>query len=827
MPSRHVLSFVGLDDYVYKTKVSETITTASKTTVVTKSGQVRVNTDKQSSPRAAASISTVRPVNTAVPKPKVNDALPTTYSYFKGHSPVKRAFKQKSAAKIYNLNKNVKTARVNNVTTIRLKVVVSADVGNGENVVKQTQDQGIFDSGCSRHMTGNKSFLTDYQEIDGGFVAFRGSPKGGKIIGKGKIRTRKLYFEDVYFVKELKFNLFSISQMCDKKNSVLFTETECLVLSPNFKLLDESQGRGQIGTLILIYYKLYGIMLQVNAGIKLIEMKYQGLLMMLVKKTNEELANEGERNGQEKEGGALNKENDQNVQDFRAELDNLLIQQKEVGCSRNKDNKRGIVVSNKARLVAQGYTQEEGIDYDEVFAPVDGIEAIRLSLSSLVYKDVFYVVDFEQMMHKRFQMSSMRELTFFLGLQVQQKEDGIFISQDKYVADILKKFDFTTMRQSYDTQPDIMFVVCACARFQVTPKTSHLYVVKMIFRYLKGQPKLGLWYPRDSPFDLEAFSDSDYAGASLDRKSTTRAEYVAAANCCGQVLWIQNQMLVYEFNFMNTEIHIDNESTICIVKNPVFHSKTKHIKIRHHFIRDSLYGAMFYKGVGRPYLKGLHYCSSFEASRQWVHNRIQSMATLNESLPYGTDSGSGPRVKDQQQETEVPQPSSPTYTNVADEAAFTSVDVVHGGAATTISSIDARQDSGNIPKSPTMPHDSPLPGGHIPGSDEGSMTLHELTVLCTKLSNKVDNLETELKQTKQTYSAALTKIIKKVKKLEQNVKTSQARRRAKIVVSDDEESSEDPSKQGRMIEDIDQDARISLVTPTKVSSQEEPNLKFS
>ncbi|GKF42892.1 hypothetical protein Tco_0126234, partial [Tanacetum coccineum] len=90
-------------------------------------------------------------------------------------------------------------------------------------------------------MTGNKSYLTDYQDIDGGFVAFARSPKGGKITGKGKIRTGKLDFEDVYFVKELKFNLFSILQMCDKKNSVLFTKTECLVLSPDFKLLDESQ----------------------------------------------------------------------------------------------------------------------------------------------------------------------------------------------------------------------------------------------------------------------------------------------------------------------------------------------------------------------------------------------------------------------------------------------------------------------------------------------------------------------------------------------------------------------------------------------------------
>ncbi|GKD66043.1 putative RNA-directed DNA polymerase, eukaryota, reverse transcriptase zinc-binding domain protein [Tanacetum coccineum] len=89
-------------------------------------------------------------------------------------------------------------------------------------------------------MTGNRSYLTDYEEIDGGFVAFRGNSKGGKITGKGKIRTGKLDFKDVYFVKELKFNLFSVSQMCDKKNSVLFTDTECVVLSPDFKLTDES-----------------------------------------------------------------------------------------------------------------------------------------------------------------------------------------------------------------------------------------------------------------------------------------------------------------------------------------------------------------------------------------------------------------------------------------------------------------------------------------------------------------------------------------------------------------------------------------------------------
>nr|GEV43928.1 ribonuclease H-like domain-containing protein [Tanacetum cinerariifolium] len=102
------------------------------------------------------------------------------------------------------------------------------------------KDQGYFNSGCSRYMTRNISYLTDFKERDGGYVAFGGA-KGGKITGKGTIKTGKLDFKDVYFVKELQFNLFSVSHMCDKKNSILFTDTECFVLSPNFKLDDDGQ----------------------------------------------------------------------------------------------------------------------------------------------------------------------------------------------------------------------------------------------------------------------------------------------------------------------------------------------------------------------------------------------------------------------------------------------------------------------------------------------------------------------------------------------------------------------------------------------------------
>nr|GFA37844.1 hypothetical protein [Tanacetum cinerariifolium] len=118
------------------------------------------------------------------------------------------------------------------------KPSISPPRGNPQQALK---DKGVIDNGGSRHMTGNMSYLSDFKELNGGYVAFGGNLKGGKITGKGKIKTGKLDFDDVYFVKELNFNLFSLSQMCDKKNNVLFTDTECLVLSSDFKLLDANQ----------------------------------------------------------------------------------------------------------------------------------------------------------------------------------------------------------------------------------------------------------------------------------------------------------------------------------------------------------------------------------------------------------------------------------------------------------------------------------------------------------------------------------------------------------------------------------------------------------
>ncbi|KAJ9556613.1 hypothetical protein OSB04_011227 [Centaurea solstitialis] len=248
---------------------------------------------------------------------------------------------------------------------------------------------------------------------------------------------------------------------------------------------------------------------------------------------------------------------------------------------RNMLDEIGTIIRNKARLVAQGYRQEEGIDYDETFAPVARLEAIRLFLAFAAH----------------------------MNFKIKQSEKGIFINQGKYVLDMLKKFDLTSCTPmktpmapplSLDkdskgkpvdvtlyrgmigsllyltaSRPDIMYSTCLCARYQAEPKESHLTAVKWIFRYLKGTPNLGLWYSKDSGFDLTAYSDSDFAGCKIDRKSTTggchliggklvswtskkqnsvststaEAEYVAAGICCAQVL-------------------------------------QKHIEVRYHFIRD-------------------------------------------------------------------------------------------------------------------------------------------------------------------------------------------------------------------------------------------------
>ncbi|KAJ9561604.1 LOW QUALITY PROTEIN: hypothetical protein OSB04_006764 [Centaurea solstitialis] len=357
---------------------------------------------------------------------------------------------------------------------------------------------------------------------------------------------------------------------------------------------------------------------------------------------------------------------------------------------RNKKDERDVVIRNKARLVAQGYCQEEGIDYEETFAPVARLEAIRIFLAfaahkgfkvfqmdvksaflngklkeevyvkqppgfeSAKYPNHVYFLDKslyglkqapELGMNKEFEMSMMEDLTFFLGLQVKQSSEGIFINQSKYVNALLKKYQLhdafpmrTPMASNLKlhkdlngqsvacklykgmigsllyltaSRPDIMFSTCISARYQANPKESHLSAVKRILRYLKKTPSLGLWYPLHSSFDLVAYTDSDYGGCQMDRKSTSRscqflggklvswsskkqnyvststveAEYIAAASCCSQALWMQTQLRDYGYSLDTIPILCDSKSAIAISANPVQHSKAKHIDIRCHFLK--------------------------------------------------------------------------------------------------------------------------------------------------------------------------------------------------------------------------------------------------
>ncbi|GJU75736.1 putative ribonuclease H-like domain-containing protein [Tanacetum coccineum] len=1010
--------------------------------VLTRSGLVLVNAAKQNLSKVAVSLNTARPINTVVTRPKVNATKEMPNTFKKVHSHVKRPFYNSTAKKNSYYTHRVNTVRGSRVNTARLivktarptkavnaarsrvavktawpKAVLKAVRGNLGNAVKAlaywvwTPKQKVIDhvskknsasmtykefnyvdaqgmaNGCSMHMTRNKSYLTDFEEIDGGFVAFSGNSSGGKITGKGKIKTGNLDFDDVYFVKELKFNLLSVSQMCDKKNSVLFTDIECFVLSSNFKLADENhvllkflrkdnmysvdlknivpkrgltclyakatsneanlwhRRLGHVnfktinklvkGNLVrglpLKNFEINQTCVACQKGkqhrasclAKVVSSIYQPLQMLhmdlfgptfvksLMKKTyclvvtddfrrftwvfflatkdettgilktfitgienlidlkvkiirsdnvtkphnktpyelflgrklalgfmrafgcpvtilntldhlgkfnekidegffigystnskafrvfnsrtriveenlhvrfNENTPNmvgsgpnclfdldaltktmnykpvyawnqtngsactkscqdagkEGLKKVLEKEyillplwavdpqvssqpktfpDGGLKPAEDGEKEDANARVDqeeeevvnsiNILnaANTKEVNVADEDDvgaetditnldsnilvspipttrihkdhpldqvirdvhsvtqtrrmskimDEHGLVAKIQEGIkhkdfqnclfacflsqiepkkVIQTLTnpswieamqeellqfklqkvwtlvdlpngkREEGIDYDEVFAPVTRIEAIRLFLTYASFMDfTVYQMDIKS--------------AFLYGtIEEEQNSDGIFINQDKYVAEILKKFDFTSVKSASTLMEPNKGLVKDSEAEDVD---VHLYrsMISSLMYLTTSRPDIMfaicLWYPKDSPFNLEAYTDSNYARASLDRKSTTggcqflgkrliswqckkqtivansttEAEYVAAANCCGQVLWIQNQMLDYGFNFMKTKIYIDNESTICIVKNPVFHSKTKHIEIRHHFIRDS------------------------------------------------------------------------------------------------------------------------------------------------------------------------------------------------------------------------------------------------
>ncbi|GJY35154.1 retrovirus-related pol polyprotein from transposon TNT 1-94 [Tanacetum coccineum] len=400
---------------------------------------------------------------------------------------------------------------------------------------------------------------------------------------------------------------------------------------------------------------------------------------------------------------------------------------------KNKRDEENNVIRNKARLVAKGYAQKEGIDFEESFAPVARLEAIRLFIAYVAHKSfIVYQMDvkiaflyeplkeevyvnqpdgfvdpyhpnqvyrlnkalyglkqaprawydelsnflvskgfskgsidstmfitkhgedillvqiyvddiifgstnpklskrFGKLMHSKFDMSMMGELKFFLGIQIHQSPRGIFINQAKYAQEILKKHGMTscdsigtpmaTKHLDADlsgtpvdqtkyrsmvgalmyltaSRPDIVHATCYCARYQAKPTEKHLTAVKRIFRYLKDSINMGLWYPKDTGFELTAFSDSDHAGC-LD---SPEAEYVSLSACCAQVLWLRTQLTYYGFHFDKIPMYCDSKAAIAISCNPVQHSRTKHIDVRYHFIKEQVE-----KGIVELFFVGTEY----------------------------------------------------------------------------------------------------------------------------------------------------------------------------------------------------------------------------
>nr|GEV19805.1 hypothetical protein [Tanacetum cinerariifolium] len=698
---------------------------------------------------------------TIVPKAMLTRTGLKPVNFIRPVNPKRNFFKKINTAK-----EKVNTARPN----LAVLNVVRANNGKAGHSHKHIEDQGYFDSGCSKHMTRNISYLTNFKEFDGGYFAFGGGAKGGKITGKGTIRTGKLDFKDVYFVKEHQFNLFSVSQMCDKKNSVPFTDTECFVLSYDFKLADESHvllkvhrnnnmysidmknivskkdltclvGKATNDELMLWHRRLGHINFKnINKIVK--DNLVRGLPQNVLKMTKLMLFFKGEatqkslnyvsvsagtninnvaRKGASFDAASDSENLDTDAPSTKSKIDNqerpndgnstkdINIVGPSINTARSNINtsnltvntvrlsddyfganndmrsldgsgvqtRRMIVTTDEQGFISaiyeekthvdlhtcvfscflsqeepkritsaikdpawveamqeellqfhlqKGCTQEEGIDSDEVFVLVARIKAIRIEeevyvcqppgfkdpdypdkvykVEKALYglheaprawyetmakylsdngfhrgkidqtlfikiqkKDIFLVqvyvddiifrstkkglcTDFEVLMHDKFQMSSMGELTFFLGLQVKQKSDGIFISHDKYVDEILRQFKYEDVKPASTSMDKEKALLKDSDGEDVD---AHLY--RSMIRLISWQCKKQI----------------------VVATSTTKAKYVPAASCCGQVLWIQNQLLDYG-TLDNREIKL-NATVDGQVKTITEASVRRHLKL--------------------------------------------------------------------------------------------------------------------------------------------------------------------------------------------------------------------------------------------------------
>nr|GEY57816.1 hypothetical protein [Tanacetum cinerariifolium] len=404
---------------------------------------------------------------------------------------------------------------------------------------------------------------------------------------------------------------------------------------------------------------------------------------------------------------------------------------------KNKKDERGIVIRNKARLVAQGHTQEERIDYDEVFAHVARIKAIRLFLaynsfmgfivyqmdvmSAFLYGTIneevyvmpplgFQDLEFPAKVYKvekaiyglhqaaRAWYGTLSKYVLKNGFRrVLQKKDGIFLSQDKYVGDILKKVRYSDVRH------------------QVTPKECHLHAVKRIFRYLKGHLKLGLWYPKESPFDLVAYSDSDYGDLLIKPFDARRFQYLVKG-----------------------EHNVDFQPMVDFIE-----ASPLRVKAQPHQLSP----------IAHPPLR-LHHHHILLILHHHFHLLLLPPFQL---LPTETTP-----IRQYTRRARIAQSSAlPT---VADEPVSPQRAISKGEACHTDSSFIADQDRATIAKSSTLPHDL-APRVTSPAAIEGSMqqTIPELTDLCTSLQRQLSELTNKF----QAQEVEINRLKERVKLLEQ------------------------------------------------------------
>ncbi|GJV87102.1 uncharacterized mitochondrial protein-like protein [Tanacetum coccineum] len=714
------------------------------------------------------------------------------------------AFVSSSNNNTNNTNEAVNTAhRVSTASTqaeegpnYALMAFSSSSLDSEGNPQMDLQDQGVIDSGCSRRMTRNMSYLTNYEEIDGGYVAFGENPKGGKIIGKG---TPSNGFADPR--KESECNEQEKEDNVNNTNNV------------NAASINE---------------------VNVVGGKISIELPFDPNMLALEDYSIFDFSRDDEDDGAEADMNNLDSTIQEEpkkvihalkdpswIEAMQEELLQFKLQEVWTlvdlpkckkgythysGFPRKKDE-GVIVIRNKARLVAQ-----------------------RLFLAYASFNDfVVYQMDVKN----AFLYEKIEEEVYVCqppGFKDQDFPDRVY-KVEKALYELHQALRAWSMIGSLmyltSSRPDIMFAVCACARYQVNPKVSHLYAVKRIFRYLKGQPKLGFWYPKDSPFNLVAYTDSDYAGASLDRKSTIGGKAKKSVKLMMEKLFRMELELML---LMLLGINLLLLGYYCWVKvNAVEDGKKviiseasvrRDLKLEDEEGVDCLPNSTIFEQLTLMGSK----TTSWNEFSSTMTSAIICLATnqkfnfskyIFESMVKNLDNLSGkflmyPR-KLKRKDTQVPQPSGPTE-HVADEAVHKEL----GGGPRrqeTMRDTIAQTRFENVSK---LSNVSLLARGNTLRSDEDSLKLKEFMKLCTNLQQRVLDLE----KTKTTQQNEIASLKRKVKKLKQKKRLRNHRLKRLYKVSliarvessgDEEDLGEDASKQGMRINAIDADEDITLV----------------